>query len=148
MSEEKKPIPPINITRVKLSEHVQVRRTVYANEGTPPDELSNPEYWRHVAKDFRPCDELVIWCEDMSWRAEAVILSAGPVSARVAVTKLDNFDDAKASIVSDGVSVEWAGPHHKFRVTHKGEVIQAGFDTRSAAEESAINYRKTVLKAA
>lgn len=153
MSDEKnsapKPVIPIKPTRFQIFDHVQVRYTAIAEAGTPIEDILKPSFWKHVARDLKPTNEIVIYCEDMTWRAEVCVLVAGPVSANVALishTDLSPVDES--AIEGDGLFIAWAGPYHKYRITRKGtegkgdEVVLSGFGTKQEADLALIEYRK------
>lgn len=126
--------------RLKLAEHQRNQWFVTAEAGTAIDEIFNREYWTHVARNLRPYDEIMVAVDTNDWLVKLLVHSSGPSWANV--IELHRWTDIQPKFVkgvedtSNGLVVEWSGPHTKFRVKRKsdGHVLKDGFTDRAQAE--------------
>lgn len=127
----------------------------------PPEveykDIFDPAFWSHISSKLRPCDEITIYPDDMSWRAEVVVTEAKHLFARVVEFNFKDLtatNDAPAVEAEYAIETMWRGPHDKFSVVRVGkggkkEVLSKGFASDDEAKRAAIDFRSTAsMKAA
>lgn len=127
--------PKIHPSRFKLAEHVVNTYCITVEPGTPVDALQDPAFWSHVSKMLRPGDEIKVRTDDGAYAALLFVKDVAHQSALVVPLWHIDLSKVEELQAADEYEVEWAGPHHKFRVIRKSDrtVIQAGFDNKQAA---------------
>lgn len=121
-------------SRFKVAEQERNLWLVYPEHGTEFEDLLEPSYWSHIAKNLRPGARIEVLAEDGSYWAELLVRATGNLSASVhPLRKVDlgNIPLPEAS----SFAVEYRGPVLKHAVIRKrdGSSIQSGFDTQEAA---------------
>lgn len=123
---------------LKLLPADHYRKVYYQDKaalGTVPDDLLVPGYWANVARDLRPCDEIIVMPEDMAWRAHVFVQAAGRNEAVVRMLSVVMLDEV-AEVAEDAVyEVKWRGPARKFSVVKRadGAVVKEDFPVREQA---------------
>lgn len=127
------------------AETVHQAWAVTAPYGTPRKATLQPIFWAHVARKLRPLARVSVLSEDGSWFQELLCLVADGFDIRMAELNYWQLEDTSdVSDRSDVMRVEWAGPHHQFRVVRNadGVVLEKNFRSRSeAARWIAANVR-------
>ncbi|WP_036258183.1 hypothetical protein [Methylocapsa aurea] len=131
----------LNESRFKLSEHAFNRWFVTAETGTTIEEILHRDYWRHIARNLRPYDEIRVAIDSGDWLLVLHVASAGATWANV--VELQRFESLKAGASAvaqdegEGLHVDWRGPHARFAVMRKsdGNVVKDKFQDRALAEE-------------
>ena len=97
-------------------------------------------FWTHVSRKLRPLSKVTVIAEDGSWYQELLCLVVD--GADIRMKELHYWQLADTSDVREGVptsdrTIEWAGPHHMFRVIRKSDdyVLAKGFHTREDAHK-------------
>lgn len=144
MSEDKAPVRKLSGPRMKEESFV---RTVYVatpEHGVTVEDLEKPEFWAHVAEQFKPGDLIHVYPEDGTFWAELLVQTTSRAAAQVRV--LRNYELAKVEALEDEseYEVKWAGPTAKFRVIRKsdGEVMKGGME-----KDEAQTYLRSHVKA-
>ena len=101
--------------------------------GTQPEELMDPRYWTHHAREFTPMDRVEVFCEDGLWEAEFRVLFVGTQEVRmtpITITRHDAVEGATGPYV-----VEWISTSKRWgiRRSDNNEVVKDGFFSQSAA---------------
>lgn len=133
----------ISEDRITFSRSVRNEWIVTVPAGTLPEDLSVPEYWKHVvqAKRFKAGDDIIARCEDRTWRATYEIRDVGPQHATLAILKPDSDGVCRFGKIVDLAKdtdthyVEWIniGTKHVVKRKSDGEIIEKGFKTSEAA---------------
>lgn len=92
-------------------------RTIFATNpepGTTLEDMLAPEYWSHVAKNFKPGSRIEVTAEDGSWFAELYVRRASANAALVVVLRHYEFTSSKAA------QPEAASEHTDFTVKFRG----------------------------
>lgn len=131
-------LPP---SRRKLAEHEHNNHVVYPITGTTLEQMLNPKYWAHVAREMRLYDKIEAIVEDGSMEYEFRVLSVGKNEVFVALRHSVELGQVpqSTSLPSD-YKVEWSGPHSKHRVKRGNDVIRDKFDTAEAARQWLVNH--------
>lgn len=144
--------------RFGLAEHMINRFAVNADADTTIEDILKPEYWANVAMNLRPHggDEIIVICEDMSFRAHLWVVSAGHTWAIVRLIGdpiIAKAQEEREIPVSDDarVFVQWRGPHDRYAVMRREEdgtktKIRVGLPSRDDAEREARDHLKVILK--
>jgi hypothetical protein len=124
--------------RFSLATHVVNEWSVVAEAGTTFEQIKDdPAYWAHVANKLRAADIIHVRSDDSAYYARLYVRSVEKMAANVIVLEFHDFSnlvEMPASIDAE-YRVEWAGPHHKFRVVRLKDnmAVQTGFLTKEAA---------------
>lgn len=110
------------------------------------------EYWKHVARFFKPGDVIRALWEDNSQFAQYLVLSVmeGGVGAKVAALgdpiKLVCFDDGVFIDNGTQYRIEHGGNFHKWRIIRMsdGEVIGSKYLNELEARNALHEYRKAM----
>ncbi len=126
-------LPP---SRRKLAEHEHNNHVVYPIAGTTLEQMLNPKYWAHVAREMRLYDKIEAIVEDGSVEYEFRVLSVGKTEVFVALRlKVELGSVPQSAAQPSDYTVEWSGPHTKHRVKRGNDVIKDKFDTSDAAKQ-------------
>jgi hypothetical protein len=110
------------------------------------EDLLDPAYWAHVARELAPFDRIEARAETSEWFSELVVVSAGRNYA--VVREISHFDmtgQASAPSVEARHTVSWKGPR-KFCVVRlkDREVISDGHHTREDAQLALVQYENRI----
>lgn len=132
----------INETRVQLGEQARNVHRVIAVAGTTLEQILNPEYWSHIAKNrLRIYDLIEVLVEDGSAYYELLVVSVGRTEAHVALKlQMDLQTVAQGALSPSDYSIKWSGPHTKHRVLRGTDVIKDGFESKEYAEQWLKNH--------
>jgi hypothetical protein len=144
-------------SRFGLREEKINQFAVNADAGTTIDDILKPEYWGNVARHLRTGggDEIIVVCDDMSFRAHLWVVSAGHTYANVRLIGeplMAQAQEAKEiQIHESNVFVQWRGPHALWSVMRREEngsktMLREKLATRDIAETEAKEYLKVTLK--
>jgi len=133
------PLKPIDLD---FAHHIRLQFVAKVPPGTTIDDVTDPMFWVNHTQRLRPGSIIEVLAEDNSLDCELRVLEVGATFARVRV--LRNFVPDEAQTKRDapaGVEVNYAGKVDKWRIVHLGQIVQAGLETREAAEKAADAYR-------
>ena len=135
----------ISEDRITFSRSVRNEWIVTVPAGTLPEDLSVPEYWKHVvqAKRFKAGDDIIARCEDRTWRATYEIRDVGPQHATLAILKPDSDGVCRFGKIAD-LSLE-TGTHY---VKFINNVYKHGVRRKSDDELVEKNFENAELAAA
>ena len=137
-------------TNLMLAEHANVRYYHTARRGVTVEMLERPEYWTHVAARLRPGHRIEVLAEDQSFWADALVLSASRLEAKVKVLFHVGLaaDEVDEVIDDDGLELNWGGPSVRWRVVRKedGEIMKDGFPDKGAANKWRRNRLQNMVK--
>ena len=114
-------VQPLRRQSFELAEFRVQQFVCYPPAGVQITDVLKPDFWRFVAKDFNPFDEMTVQAEDNSYWAKLLILDATKTSANVLMqTYLDlsgsQLGGGFASVEMDGYLINWSGSQTKWRV--------------------------------
>jgi len=108
--------------RLKLAEYVRSPYRVEPDAGARLDDVLTPDYFGHVAGRLRPGDRLEIMPECMSWYAEALVVDATRLSARIQLTLGPiELDAGEQVLANDHFEARWISPAARFGVARKAD---------------------------
>jgi hypothetical protein len=124
--------------RVTGAEYVRNIYSATPEHGTPYENILVPEYWKHIASNFRPGDRIEVVSEDGAWFAELFVVSTGKQWVKVFPLRFVELSESAPDEQPAGTSshnVEWRGPKRKWSVERNSdkEVIKDGFATKGEA---------------
>lgn len=149
-------VQPLHPHKLKMAENEQLHFKVVVDQGTGPEDVLEPEYWRHVAKNLPPHTRLTIWAWDTSWVLEAYVIystdrDAKVVPAEAGLTRFrrdENKDeweaDKKHRLVYINPQTRWAVQRKAKGKANEVETLRDGFPSREAAAEW-LRQHKTAL---
>ena len=128
----------LNRAHIRPETAARKRWCVTPPSGSLPDDLCQPEYWKHIASEvgLKPNDLVDATCEDGTWYATYLVIYIGPQHAKLQLLSecslVEVTDLAKKTETHE---VKWKGPAHKFVVRRlsDGETIKHGFASEAAA---------------
>jgi hypothetical protein len=109
--------------------------------GTTLAEVLHPEYFQNHLARIREGMEINVLSDDFSLDCDLRVLTVTKTTAKMRVIR--NYSEASAPKVKAApseVEVGWAGPNHKWRFVHAGQVIEHGFSTEEEARSAADKY--------
>lgn len=125
-------------------------------QGITAAHVQDPDFWQHVARNFRVNDEIVATAADGSFDMDLRVIELDPrkLWARIRLLRLTAAKPGAASAPttqwpdSDGYTVEYSGAH-RFRIVNRaGEVVAKDFATEADAVEALNNLKGAKRKAA
>ena len=150
MSDEKRDVK-INHTRMKEAQFVRNLWVVTAEKGTKREDLSQPDYWAHVAFQFRPYDRIEVRVDDGIYFAEFLVLACERTYAKVkelSWTSLTTKDVAmtEADNMLELYEYKYRGPHGMHSIIRKsdGAVMVEKLATQDQARAWLAEHKKTV----
>lgn len=115
------------------AETVHQAWAVTAPYGAPREATLSPVFWVHVARKLRPLARVSVLAEDGSWFQELLCLVVDGSDIRMKELGFWPLEDTSdVSDKSEAMRVEWAGPHHQFRVVRNADsvVLEKNFRSR------------------
>jgi hypothetical protein len=146
---EKKPElePAVHPNRMKLAEHAfRMWRLIVTNPTTVED-LKRPEFYAHLARQWKPGDLVQVMPDNRSFFAELLVIDASSQYAKVDILRhkeLEKVQPGKAML--PGYSIEYAGDHEQWRVIRESDrkVLKSGHATQGDAYSWASNHAKAL----
>lgn len=141
--------PALNATRKHLAEHQRNIWHVDVEIGTTAEDLLNPAYWAHNARELRVLDRIEAHSEDGTWFAEYLVQDAGMNFAKVAMLRkceLAAVTPQGSTALLIGHVVEYGGKHAQFRVVREVDrkVLKDGLKTKADAFVWLDNYGRSI----
>lgn len=129
---------PLHPSRKHLAEHQRNIWHCDVEIGTLPEDLLNPGYWAHNARELRVLDRIEAHAEDGSWYVELLVQDCGQNYAKVAMLRkveMQSVTPEGSSALLAGHVVSWGGKHAQFRVIREVDrkVLKDGFKTKAEA---------------
>lgn len=121
------------------------RYAAKAPVGTTLEDVLHPEYFQNHISSLRPGMMITVVSDDFELDCDLRVLTVTKTTAKMRVIRtLDKAATPKAKADVSGVKVRHAGPYHKYRIEHAGEVIQHGFATEEEALAAAEKYKARI----
>lgn len=132
-----------------LTEAVQIFQTATPSAGTTREDVLDPIFWAHVAKNLRPMTEIRIMPKDGSWYGVYLCIYADRTQAKVVELSFHKMSEVVEEAVPTGYEVKWRGPVAKWGVVRLAdkESVQDGFPAKEEAQKWLSNYLKSQLVA-
>lgn len=127
--------------RFNQSDYVIGRYAAKVPTGTTLEEAMHPEYFQNHLARIRPGMVINVLSDDFALDCDLRVLTVTKTTAKMRVMR--NYSEATAPKVKaapSDVEVGWAGPNHKWRFVHAGQVIEHGFATEDEAKAAAAKY--------
>ncbi|MDT2024553.1 hypothetical protein [Methylocella sp. CPCC 101449] len=140
---------PIHPNRASFAEHKQLTYFVVPEAGTSEEDILDPVYWSHMARQLSQFSEIRVFFEDRPLRVDLMVTSSGPAFANVIVLHRYDLSGAKADGDYSKYEAKYRGPHSKWTVMRKadGKVMKEGL-TEEAARAEAKDFEKIQAAAA
>jgi len=148
MSEDKeKRLVQPNHTRMKEASFVRNSWVVTVEEGTVRKDILKPEFWAHLAQQFRPYDWIEVRCDDDSFVAEYLVLSCDRTFAKVKEwkwVKLTEEEMKQDDEILQEYAHKWRGPQLKHCVIRKSDsaCVVEGLPSKDAAYQWIVAKKK------
>lgn len=128
--------------RFNQSDYLIGRYAARVPVGTGIEDLMHPEYWQNHLSSLRPGMMINVLSDDLALDCDLRVLTVTKTTAKMRLVRF--FEETSMPKVApaeiSGVEIKWAGPNHKWRFAHAGEVIEHGFATEDEAKEAAAKY--------
>lgn len=138
------------LPRVRLEGYWHTRFDYSVPRGTNHADLLRPDYWQHVASQFKQGDTITARAEDGSWRADFEVVSADRLWAKV--FQLGFWDLTKSHENMPKTQEEeydvLYSPMDKFFIIKKGQenlpALKTGFQTKLEAYQWLDGHLKAI----
>lgn len=133
-----------------LMQQAEFARNVFhvkAPVGITIEDITNPEFFSHVAARLHSGDRIELVAEDLSFFMEVIVLDARANYARVSILRqVAIAAPVAAGPASDTYTIKWGSAEAKFRVIRKSDkvVMKEGFASKADAEGYAAELAKVV----
>ncbi len=129
--------PALRQGRWRLAESELSIHFVTVEESIKPDDVLDSDFWKHVASQMRPYDEIIVATDSCDWRMELLVADVWHCGARVVeVSRIDMASqEAGGSDVADDLRVKWRGPVNKWCVVRASDsvILRAGLGDKNTA---------------
>lgn len=132
-------------TKLQQAEHEVVCYYHYPDTGTTLEDVLQPEYWSHVARNLRTGHRVEIFAADGSYWAMLIVRAAGTRDAVVQTLQHVELGPQSDIVVAPSAyEVKWRGPSKKWGVVRRedNEVIRDEF----AVKEQAAKWMKNHIQ--
>lgn len=120
--------------RLLPTESDRLSYTVRLPRATKFEECLDENFWANVSMILKPWDCIEIQPDDFSYKAKLVVIATDRLWAKVAV---ESYAELKVGTTPkpDELTIQWSGPHTKYRVMRGPTVLQDNFTTKPEAEK-------------
>lgn len=129
--------PKLLPARFKAAVQVSNDWSAVVEAGTPFDQIKDDQaFWSHVQRVIRVGDIVNVRADDGAYFARLYARAVGAQGVKVEVLEYHDFSKLESvTDETDDFKVEWAGPHHKFRIVRVADavVMQSGFNDKPTA---------------
>lgn len=147
---KKREVPMLSPNRMQAAEFGRNIHLVTAESSENPNDFLQPEYWAHVAKNFRAFDHIELRTDDGEYWAEYLIISCDAQWAKVEMLREVKLQPVAEGVADDRFFTKYRGPHLKWCVIRKqdGSVLREGEFDRASAQAWLESYVRTIGKKA
>ncbi len=135
--------------QVKQAEFIRTVWCLTAEHGVTLADVTKPESWAHVAKQFKAGDHIEVVPESGEWFAELFVRSVSPTDIKVSVLREVVFDaPAVAAPLPEGVEFEINySKSDKWRVVRKSDkvAVASGMASKLECEAWVAEYTSTLV---
>ena len=134
-------------TRLFLSSHASRVYRHTAEHSEKPEDVSNPAYFAHVAKQLSFGDKIEVMAEDGSWYREVVVRATGLNEVITGLlSHVDFSGPAETESPDMPYEIKYRGPHRRYSIIRKsdGEAIRDDLQTKEAAGQWLKNHMAVV----
>ena len=132
--------PALLQRRFALAEHTRAIYFATVEESIKPEHVLQPDFWRHVASQLRPYDEIIVATDSCAWRMELLVCDVWHCGARVVeLSRVDMTAEGEGgNDVADDLRVQWRGPVNKFCVVRASDkvILKGGLENKNTALET------------
>lgn len=132
--------------RFQPADFTVARYVAHVPSDTTMKDVLHPDYFQNHLDRLKPGMEVCILSDDFSLDARLRCLTITKVTAtfRILDVYAGEYDPEDKALTgeTDEIEVNFGGPQHKWRLVHRGEVIEKGFATKEDAEKA----RATLLE--
>lgn len=140
----------LSITRMRTAGYLHNTWDVTVEHGTTVDDVKSPDFWRHVAAQFKLLDQITVVCEDGSWEASLRVLLCDALWAKVGVRSYHDWTKVNTDVPrrqEEDYDISW-NVIGNFTITKKGlegqPPVKDGFHTKLEAYQWLDGHLKTL----
>jgi hypothetical protein len=136
---------PLKATALDHSHYVRLSMFADVPAGTTLEDVLTPEFWSNHAQRLKRGAIIEVLSEDNALDCELRVLKTGQTFAHVRLLRNYTEDGERAAAdVHEDVKVNYGGKQDRWRIIHRGEVVQAGLESKTDAEKAADDYRRSI----
>lgn len=150
IDEARKPARQLESTRFKSAEYVRTIHHAAPFDGTVPEDLLKPDFWAHVADNFKQYDRVEALANDGTWWAEYIVVACGRAYAQLRILRKVDLDPVTINKALQSAlrayEVRHRGPHDQWSVIRLSDnaVVHEGEQTESGANTWLVNHMKAL----
>lgn len=147
---EARKVRQLEATRFKGAEYVRVIHHAAPFDNTEPEDLLTPDYWAHVADQFKPFDRVEALANNGAWWAEYIVVACGRAYAQLRMLRKVDLDPVSINKALQSAlhayEVRHRGPHDMWSVIRRSDnaVVHEGEQTESGANNWLVNHLKAL----
>jgi len=137
---------PLKATAMDHAHYTRLSMFAEVPAGTTLEDVLMPEFWANHTARLKRGAVIEVLAEDNSLDCELRVLKVGQTFANVRLLRHYAGDDAARQPVKiqEDVKVDYGGKQDRWRVIHRGEVVNSGLETKAEAEKAAEDYRQKI----
>lgn len=137
---------PLKATAMDHSHYVRLSLFAEVPAGTTLEDVLTPEYWANHTQRLKRGAVIEILSEDSALDCELRVLKVGQTFAHVRLLRnyIDDESVRNTPKLHEKVKVDYGGKQDRWRVMHRGEVVNSGLETKAEAEKAAEEYRQKI----
>jgi len=124
--------------RMNMADYEFSRMGIWVPSGTTIEDVTNSLYFRNYAHLVKPGAEIAVLSDDFTLDVSLRVLRSEPKTVTVRLIRNSSPAGEKPKDLPEGLSAEWGGPAHRWRIVEAGEVVEKGFGSREEAEAAAL----------
>lgn len=132
-------------TALDHAHYVRLNMVASVPAGTTLETVTQPSYWSNHAQRLKRGSIIEVLSEDNELDVQLRVLEVGQTYAKMRVLAVHSEPKAakakKPAASEEAVEVNYGGKADRWRVIHKGAVVSSGHETKSAAEQAAVDYQ-------
>ena len=136
--------PKLSGGRFEQADYVFHRYAARVPVGTTLEDVLHPDFFQNHLSNMRPGMRIEVLSDDNSLDCDLRVLTVTKTTAHCRLLRHFSSEAVKQPDIqldeSEGIKVNFGGPHHKWRVMRANEVIQFGFGTKEEADAYGKQY--------
>lgn len=141
--------PALKESRFETAQAARNLWCVTTEPGTTKEQIMQPDFWAHVARQMQPFDKIEVRCDDSSYYGEFIVLDVGRNEARIReinFVSLEYKPELIEQTSMSGLEPAWRGPKLRWCVERKHDKARLvdGLADKADAYTWITNHEKKV----